>query len=109
VSTASRLQAGRPRIRGLIPGKGKGFSLLYNVQIESTAHPASCPMRTEARIAARSVANYSPPSTAEVNNGGAIPVSNTYKLLLAFSSTAILGSEFHGAHGHIVLQHGSGN
>jgi hypothetical protein len=30
--------------KGLIPGRGKRFSLLYVVQIDHGAHPASCPM-----------------------------------------------------------------
>jgi hypothetical protein len=41
VGVATWLRAGRSINRGLIPGRGKILSLLYNVQTDSGAHQAS--------------------------------------------------------------------
>jgi hypothetical protein len=55
----------------------KTFSLLHSVQTGTQAHPASYPIGTGAispgvKRPGRE-ADHSPPSSAEVNNGGAIP------------------------------------
>jgi hypothetical protein len=77
VGIKTRLRTKRQRNQGLIPGSGKKFSLPYSVQTRSDAHPASHPRGTGAvspgvkRL--RGEAKYSPPSSSEVNNGGAIP------------------------------------
>jgi hypothetical protein len=58
---------------GSTPGRGK-TSLLHNVQTDSKAHPASCTVGTGTvspgvkRLG--SEADHSPPSSAEVQNGG---------------------------------------
>jgi hypothetical protein len=63
--------------RGLIPGRGKRFSVFHSVQTGSGTHPASYTMFTWAlsmgvKWPGRE-ADHSPPSSAEVKNGGAIP------------------------------------
>jgi hypothetical protein len=61
---------------GLIPGRGKGFSLLHRVQIGSRAHPASYPIGTGGSFPGGKTlgleANHSPPFSAKVKHGGAI-------------------------------------
>jgi hypothetical protein len=53
------------------------FSLLYNVHRGSESYPASYPMGTGVDSAGvkrlRREADHSPPSSAEVKNGGSIP------------------------------------
>jgi hypothetical protein len=54
------------------------FSLLHSVQTNSGAHPASYPMGTRGSFPQRGtrqgrVADHSPPCSAEVKKGGAIP------------------------------------
>jgi hypothetical protein len=56
-----------------IPGRGRNFSLLHSVQTGSGAHPASSPMDTSGVKWAVREADHTPPSSAEVNNGGVIP------------------------------------
>jgi hypothetical protein len=62
---------------GSIAGRGKSLSLLHSVQTNSGAHPASYPMGTGGVLLGDKVAgceaDHSPPTNAEVQNGGAIP------------------------------------
>jgi hypothetical protein len=63
--------------RGSIPSKEQGFSPVHNLQSGSRIHPASYPMVIEGpftggKVAGRE-ADYSPPSSVEIKNGGAIP------------------------------------
>jgi hypothetical protein len=57
---------------GSIPGTARNFSLLHSIQIGSGAHRATYPMGTGVTRLWRE-ADHSPPSSAEVKNGGAIP------------------------------------
>jgi hypothetical protein len=54
------------------------FSLFHNAQTGSGAHPASCIMGTGGCFPEvkrqRREADHSPPTTAEVKNGGAVPL-----------------------------------
>jgi hypothetical protein len=63
--------------RDSIPVRGKKFSLLLSVQTGSRAHPASYPIGTGGSFpggkAARGVKLTTPPSSAEVKNGGVVP------------------------------------
>jgi hypothetical protein len=60
--------------RGLITSKGKFIILLQNVRSGSGAHPASYPMGTGGSIPGpRRESDDSPPSSADVKRGGAIP------------------------------------
>jgi hypothetical protein len=64
--------------RDLNPAKGKRLLSLYNVQPGSGAHPAFYPMGTGGSISRvkrpRRKTDRSPPSRAEGENGGAIPL-----------------------------------
>jgi hypothetical protein len=55
-----------------IPARVRYFSLLHNVQTESGAHPASYPVSSLGKTAGDE-ADYSPPSSSEDKNGGALP------------------------------------
>jgi hypothetical protein len=46
VGITTRLRAGRPRVRGSIPGRGKRIFSLHNIQTASGAHPAPHTMGT---------------------------------------------------------------
>jgi hypothetical protein len=46
VGLVTKVWAGRPRSRGSIPGNGKSFSLLHNVETGSGTHQASYTMDT---------------------------------------------------------------
>jgi hypothetical protein len=60
--------------RGSIPGRARDFSLFHGVQTDSGAHPASYPMALSLGVKRpESEADHSPPSSAEVKNGTAIP------------------------------------
>jgi hypothetical protein len=61
------------------PAEARDFSLLYNVQTNSGAHPASYPMGIGGSLKRPGrEADYSPPSSAEAKNGGAIqPLPHT--------------------------------
>jgi hypothetical protein len=54
------------------PTRARDFSLLHSVQTGSAAHTASYPMGTGIKRP-RCEAGHSPPASAEVENGGAIP------------------------------------
>jgi hypothetical protein len=81
VSAVTTLRARRPGNRGLIPVKGRDFSLRHSVQTDSGAHPTSYPKDTGGggggggglmpgiKRQGREEAWYSPPSSAEVMNG----------------------------------------
>jgi hypothetical protein len=60
----------------LFPGRSKLFSLLYNVQTGSGTNPVSYTMGTGGCFLMGEVggseADHSPPSSAEVKNGGAL-------------------------------------
>jgi hypothetical protein len=65
------------KVRLRFPVGTSDFSLLCCVQAGSEAHPAFLPMDTgahspEAKRPGR-VADHSPPSSAEIKNGGAMP------------------------------------
>jgi hypothetical protein len=61
VSILTNIQAGRPRNRDSIPGKGKIFLLRNSVQIYSGDHPVSCPAHiTESKRPKREAALSSP-------------------------------------------------
>jgi hypothetical protein len=68
---------GRPRSRSSRPGRVKNY--LHVVQTGSGAHPASYPVGTGGASPGvkrpGSEADHSPPSSAGVKNGGAIPHS----------------------------------
>jgi hypothetical protein len=63
--------------QGAIPRWCKMFFLLHGIQTDSGAHPASYPMDTGAispeikKLVPET--DHSPPSSAKVKNGGAIP------------------------------------
>jgi hypothetical protein len=63
--------------RGSIPCRGKRFSPLRSVQTDSGAHAVSYPMGAAGYFSGvkwpRRKTDYSPPSSAKVKNGGAIP------------------------------------
>jgi hypothetical protein len=58
------------------PPESRGFSVLHRVQTGVGAHPASYPMDTEECFKGvkrpRRETDYSPPSSAEAKNGGAV-------------------------------------
>jgi hypothetical protein len=64
--------------RGSIPDKGKKFYVLHSVQSGSGAHPFSIEMCTRGALSpgikrTGRDADHSPPSGAELKNGGAVP------------------------------------
>jgi hypothetical protein len=68
---------------GSVPGRGKRFSVFIIVQTGSVAHPSN-PIQCIQGALAPGIKgpmrefDYSPPSSAEVNNGGAIsPLPHT--------------------------------
>jgi hypothetical protein len=59
---------------GSIPSRARDFSLPQSTQTGSGSHPASYPMGLSTGVKRQErEADYSPPPTAEVKNGGAIP------------------------------------
>jgi hypothetical protein len=58
--------------QGLIPGMLKDFSLLHSVQTGSEAHPMSIGAFSPAVKWPGCEADHSPPSSAEIKNGGAV-------------------------------------
>jgi hypothetical protein len=64
VGIATSLRFGRPMSRSSIPGMGKRFFSLHNVQTDSGAHPVSYTMGTRA---------VSPQVKRQVKNGEATP------------------------------------
>jgi hypothetical protein len=74
---ATRLWAGKPGNRGSFPSRAKRVSLLHNAQASFEAHPSSYPMVAwdSFQGVKRQVSetDHSPPSSAEVKNGGAMP------------------------------------
>jgi hypothetical protein len=67
-------QTGRPEFKSQ---QGQNFSLLYNIQTGSGAHPASYPivsgtLTLGVKKPGRE-ADHSPPSSAKAKNGGGIP------------------------------------
>jgi hypothetical protein len=66
---SNELQARQP---GFEYWQGQDFSLLLNVQTGSGAHPTTYPMGNRGSFPGGK-ADHSPPSSAEVKNGGAIP------------------------------------
>jgi hypothetical protein len=59
------------------PAGVRHFSLLYSIQTDSGAHSASCPVGNGGSFPGVKrpgrEADHSPPSSAEVKNGGALP------------------------------------
>jgi hypothetical protein len=70
------LPAGREpelrRVRFRFPAM-QDLSLLHSVQTATGAHPASYPVGTEGVKLPEREADHSPPSSAQVKNGGTIP------------------------------------
>jgi hypothetical protein len=69
IATGGGLGAGNP---GFESRQGQDFSLLHSVRTGSGAYAASYPTGTGVKRQGRE-ADHSPPSSAEVKNGGAIP------------------------------------
>jgi hypothetical protein len=65
-----QLWAGRPRFES----QEIRFFLLHSIQTGSAAHPASYPIGTSGEGRPGSEAEHSSTSSAEINNGGAIPL-----------------------------------
>jgi hypothetical protein len=76
VGIATMIQTGHPRNRGSIPGRGKIFSVLSNVQTGfgtlTQFNKIGIGGCFSGDKAARREGDYSPPSRADVKNGGAV-------------------------------------
>jgi hypothetical protein len=76
IATGYRLDGRRSILAGV-----RECSVLHSVQIGFVAHPISYPMSTGAHSSGvtwwGSEADHSPPASAEVSNGGAIPPLST--------------------------------